>query len=219
VIAPVVAVTLGALLSLAACSSADTPTGEDDGGATSSSSSSASSSSTGGPGDAGCFVSAEGPRQGGAAASVARASGVAWQTTANALAADDAVASVVLDGAESSEELRITGFKLGIPATAKIVGVGIELKRQAEGGVLDGAMTLLVPGQTTATRNYGPTWPTKIIGTHTYGGATETWGATLTAEAVNSPDFGASLWVKRDPASATATAKVDAIRITIHYCP
>lgn len=211
--------------SVAACSDAGTSSGGEgdaDGGASSSSSSSgASGSSSGGAGDGGCLVSSEPYRSGAVVASASRGAGgeAAWTATGDALKADGASASVSLDGSAESEELRVTKFGLGVPSGAKIVGVQVELKRQAEGAIYDGALSLIVPGKAPGQRNYTPPWPKSIIGTHVYGSPTELWGAALTAEDLNQDGFGVALWVKKGPDGTPAKAMVDALRVAVHYCP
>jgi hypothetical protein len=203
-----------ALASAAACSSSSSSDDADGGPGF------GSSSSGGVPVDGGGCEYVVGPRIGTVATVVDRGSGaVAWSNPQNALDDDGQFASVELAGGGESQELRVTGFGFSIPATATIKGVGVAMGRQAVGSVHDGALTLLVDGQTPLVKFYEPAWPRSALGVHDYGGLGETWNTTLTPADINKPSFGATLWVKADADGGTATANVDAMEVFVYYCP
>jgi hypothetical protein len=207
-----------ALACVAACSSSATSS-SDDAGPTLGSSGGSSSGSSGGTDGGGCDI-IDGPRLGTVATVVSRGAGTAaWSNPDNALVDDKNMATVVLDTATESQELRVTGFGFQIPANAKITGVGVAMGRQAVGVVHDGGLTILLDGQTPLVKFYEPAWPTSAIGVHDYGGLGELWTSTITPADVNKPSFGASLWVKRDASAGTVTASVDAMEAFVYYCP
>jgi len=220
----VLAITLVALSALACSSSSSS--GDDDAGtgfgssSGSTSSSSGSTSSSGGTPDAGTCATLV--LKSGATATVVARSGVAgaeWTSPADALTEDGKVASAVLDAATESQELRITDFAFGVPAGATIKGVEVSLRRQAQGTVYDGAVTLVgLDGQTPLVKYYEPAWPKSASGVHEYGGVGEMWNSTITAADVNKSTFGVSIWVKKDPAAGPATATIDALRLAVYYC-
>jgi len=145
----------------------------------------------GGGGDAGTDADPNGcvtvgPRSGTVATSTPRtgqgAGGVAWQSPENARAADETPASADLSSADSTEDLLVSGYGFTGVTGMRVVGVEVELKREApEAGVTDGEVFLTLDGQKSPMSHYlDLPWPTSIFGTHVYGGATDTWGMTLT---------------------------------------
>ena len=175
--------------------------------------------------DAGCPLKTAGPRSGTTAASVPRAGiagGIAWVSPENAREPDGLFAQATLDGDQATEHLRLTGFGFTIPASAKIKGVEVELKRQASDlGVSDGNIELWLDGNPSDRPKVLLTgWPRQIIGTHHYGQAVDTWGNDLTPDLVGKPGFGVEIYALRqqDAGTGPVDAKVESMRITIFYC-
>lgn len=208
-----------------ACSGSDGSSAIGDSDAGTSSSSGDGGSNTGVYGDAGgCTIMYIGPNQGTAATSTPRSPGAAaWQSPSAAIAEDGTFATVALAPGQESEELTITNYGFHLPPGNTFMGVEVELKRQSsDASIVDGGIRLVgVPNQTSRPKYIATPWPTKIVGTHHYGQATDTWGMDLNAPDVETPNFGVGLWVKRDTstADATATANVESIRVRVFYCP
>jgi hypothetical protein len=53
----------------------------------------------------------------------------------------------------------------------------------------------------------------------TYGGPTDRWGESWTAASVNDPGFGAAIQTRYTFTAGNNDAGVDAVRITVYYCP
>jgi hypothetical protein len=219
---------------LVACGSSDGGSGAtDDGGSTGSDG--GSGADTGDPteqetdggifmshADAGCPVKYAGPNPGTIATSVPRpgATGIAWQSPANALRVDGQYASAVVNDGEQTELLRVTGYGFVIPANVTIKGVVVELKRKGDNKIVDGNIELWLDGAPSDRPKFVASgWPTNI-GTHHYGQEVDTWGNDLTPELVGRAGFGTEIWAKRreDAGSGPVSADVESLLITIWYC-
>lgn len=174
--------------------------------------------------DAGCPIKSAGPASGTTATSIPGngAGTIAWGSPENGRTIDGLFATATLDSEQATERLRITGFGLTIPATAKIKGVEVEFKRQASNlGVGDGNIELWLDGTPSDRPKFlAPGWPRQIIGTHHYGQAVDTWGNDLTPELVGKPGFGVEIYALRqaDAGTGPVDAKVESMRMTIFYC-
>jgi hypothetical protein len=150
---------------------------------------------------------------------------VAWQNPENAISEDGKFATVTLNDGQESAELRISEFGINLPTTVDTYGIEVELKRQApEGGVEDAQITLAIDGHTAGEIDFKFVkggWPTKIMGTHHYGQALDTWKLDLYPADVNKQTFAARLWVKKqdDAGPGPVTAIVEAMKVAVWYCP
>jgi hypothetical protein len=175
--------------------------------------------------DAGCPVKAIGPRSGGTAASLARPNvtgGLAWGSPSAARSPDGQSATVTLAPDQGSELLRITDFGFTVPSTAKVLGVEVELMRQAsDTGIIDGNIELWLDGAASDRPKYLATaWPRTTVGTHHYGQAVDPWGNDLTPELVGRSGFGVEIWARRqeDAGTMPLEARVESMRMTVFYC-
>lgn len=175
--------------------------------------------------DAGCDLKSAGPRSGNVATSVARSGGegVAWSTPGNARNVDCEFAKATVGDDQSTELLRVTDFGFSLPPAAKIMGVVVQVKRQApEVGIADGNIELWLDGVPSDRPKFlASGWPRVIVGTHHYGQEIDTWGNDLTPELVSKPGFGVEIFAKRrqdDAGTGPKPANVDSMRITIWYC-
>jgi len=158
--------------------------------------------------------------------------GSAWTgTTASSLSADDGTrcsSSIAASGV--SNYLRASGFGFAIPTTGAIVGIKVDL--YASGLIVNtiyDASVYLVSGSagTTADRigsnkalgssNFAPTGSPSPLFT-SYGGPTDTWGATLTPAQVNSANFGVEFQLGNADTSGRS-AQVDYVLLTVYYQP
>lgn len=175
--------------------------------------------------DAGCNLKLAGPRSGNVATSVARtgSEGVAWSTPGNARNVDCEFAKATVGDDQSTELLRVTDFGFSLPPAAKIMGVVVQVKRQApEVGIADGNIELWLDGvPSDRPKLLASGWPRAIVGTHHYGQEIDTWGNDLTPELVAKPGFGVEIYAKRrqdDAGAGPKPANVESMRITIWYC-
>ena len=174
--------------------------------------------------DAGCTIKSVGPASGTTATNVpgSGAGTIAWGAPENARTIDGLFAQATLDTGQATERLRITGFGLAVPPSARIKGVEVEFKRQASDlGVGDGNIELWLDGKPSdRPKTLGAPWPRLIVGTHHYGQAVDTWGNDLTPELVGRQGFGVEIYALRRPdaGAGPADAKIESMRITIFYC-
>lgn len=152
----------------------------------------------------------------------AASSATNWATNTNAFASDNQYA---FNGAAPSGGLTATlilqGFGFAIPAGATVDGitVSIERKGQSANTIKDYNIQLLNGSGTAVGSNKADTsvyWPT-TDGTKSYGGAADTWSASLTDTDVNSSSFGVAIRAQNLDASNTLSAYIDYVSITVNY--
>lgn len=163
----------------------------------------------------------------------------AWSSPSSAMGSDDAYAAIGLSTGMISHYLKATGFHFDIPESATIKGVIAEWERNKmyyapppmpgmpnmmDGVPVDNSVRLvkggIVAGDEKAKPDAWGTADTYI----SYGSATDTWGVTLTPADVNTSmggpmysQFGVALSAKKGSGTYTAPARVDSVRMTIHY--
>lgn len=213
-----------AIVALVACSSSTgdgaSSSGDTDGG---SSGTSSGSSGTPVPKDGAPGCASIGPKMPGAATSVPRAgmTTAAWQSPENALKQDDVRTQAILSEAvPSTDELRVTKFGFAVPAAARIVGIQVDMRRQAvDPGAIDDKVQILAHGEPVGRYKYvNVFWPTSAPGTHPYGGASDNFATTLTGADVSKDDFGVSVSAKLDVGAISSDPAIDFIAVTVHYC-
>lgn len=153
--------------------------------------------------DAGCTIVSSGPRYG----TVATA--LEWANAKGALQPDGLAAQT----SGTKDPLVVRGFGFALPAGATtITGIEVAIARSADGTVADDAIAL-----TKGAPKAGGAWPpggaSLSFATATYGGPTDTWGTTWTADEIASPDFRVSLRVK-----GFGIGRVDSVAVTVSYC-
>jgi len=144
-------------------------------------------------------------------------SGNAWSSLANVKAQDDvgATAAGCCSG-DDSETLFTTGFGFAIPAAAEIRGVTVAIRAKASSQASDKQVKLAVAGAAAGNDLEYASYTTSFV-TRTYGGATNTWGLSLTPSIVNAAGFGVALRTSK-PAFQSGTAEIDVVTVTVHYC-
>lgn len=169
-------------------------------------------------------MASEGPNSPGTLANVVTA-GWVWINPGNAATSNNSYALVLgSSGPQDSDQLQATNFGFSIPAGATINGVVVEIERNTNansGNTVRDLTVRLVKGGTVTGDNKadtGTNWPGSDT-IKSYGGASDLWGATLTASDVNASNFGVVLAVRQNIVApkAFSTAFVDHIRITVHY--
>jgi hypothetical protein len=121
------------------------------------------------------------------------------------------------------DPLLASNFQFEIPSGAKILGISFAITEAAGSAnmiadysvraLANNAVVGLDRGHTTA-------WPTTFHA-EVYGGATDLWGTTWTADAVNAAGFGVALTPLYLDSAGNERAYVDFIRATVTYdtCP
>jgi hypothetical protein len=149
----------------------------------------------------------------------------AWSNPGNITASNDTRATSATMGAgQTTQILRATNFGFStsdVPTGATVVGieVGIERQRNSTGGnqVVDNVVRLRTSsGQVGNNKaDTGTNWPNNDAEV-VYGGAADTWAASLTDSAVRGSDFGVDIRAARS-GGTVASAGVDHVQIRITY--
>ena len=143
---------------------------------------------------------------------------VAWTQLADAGASDDQRARRPLQVGQVTNYLKATGFGFSIPANAVIGGVVVEVEHSAGNlmtSIKDKSIKLVKGGAIVGQeRVLSPSFLSTSDTLKNYGSSTDTWGVTLTPDEINLANFGVVLAYEAFQAD---TARVDNIRITIHY--
>lgn len=139
---------------------------------------------------------------------------VAWTNENNVKVSDGSYATLV--GVANSQYIKTTNFGFAIPTGSPIVGIKVEVERKLSAGTdYDLRARIVKADGTIGTTDKAQvaSWPT-VEAYETYGGATDLWGETWTAEDINDADFGFALSAQ---ASSGHTLSIDHIRITVYY--
>ena len=119
----------------------------------------------------------------------------------------------------SSNDLVGFGFGFGVPATAVIDGILLEInyvQTVGAGSIQEKNVKLMKAGVAVGSDlSTGATLP-GTAATASYGGASNLWGTTWTPADINDNNFGA-VFVCQDSAGLSATAGVDFFRITVFF--
>ena len=151
--------------------------------------------------------------------------GIDWSNPEAAKNQDDlaTVASPPICCDTVTRVLSVTGFGFEVPAAARIQGIKVLLRAQAAyPGTFNDTLvqlTRIADGGVLGDNLRSPTpYPTTWV-TRQYGSATALWGAALTPDVVNSPDFGVSYQsTKGGSIPFNLNQQIDAISMTVFYC-
>ena len=146
---------------------------------------------------------------------------VGWTNSGYVVSSNNQRASSTIAANAQSPNLDATGFGFTVPTGSTINGIRATVERSAsaEDTLDDHDVLLLKAG--------APVGSDKAVGgdhydtsdeTVSYGGSTDVWGSTWTAEEVNASNFGLRFKVDSDSGSSR-TANVDHISIRIYYTP
>jgi len=150
-------------------------------------------------------------------ASVSGTGTVAWVKAENAGKSDNLYASGSLTSLQATRYLTATGFGIEVLSGTSIVGITVTVERNASFGnsVYDDAIRLIKGGSIVGDNKATATAWSTTDETATYGGTTDLWGTTWTAEQVSSDGFGVAISAQNFSGSAV-TASVDSITATIY---
>ena len=147
---------------------------------------------------------------------------VPWVIPENAATSDDVRTTatfVAID--QTSGALAGTQWGFSVPAAATITGIIVEVERSSLTANVAQDLSIYLTKNGSATvglnKSVAPLWPTTDA-YQSYGGASDLWGTTWTAAEVNATTFGTLLSAFANDAG---TARIDHVRITVHYtaCP
>lgn len=193
------------------------------------SSSSSSSSSSGTVGDAATggpctVVTTELQR---ASVVATTGSGAAWISLDNAKGQNDVGAKTSLTGNEDeSRAIVLSGFGFTIPSSAQIRGVTARFRAKATANtevkeVRDERVQLTPNGSIAGSSLVGgqDEWAS-TYGSHESGGATSTWGLTLTPALITQGNFGVAYTTRfhANVGTDTATLELDDVQMSVTYC-
>jgi hypothetical protein len=152
---------------------------------------------------------------------------IAWSNPTNVLVSDNAWATAAFTGAgQQSHYLKATNFGFAIPTGVTITGIVVEVERSAnkgntvrdqltsnravrlvKGGAISGTGHIAAPSQ--------QLWSTAESYV-SYGEANDLWGLSWIPSDINASTFGVVVGAEMlNP--DTATARIDHVRITVHY--
>ncbi len=160
-------------------------------------------------------------------ASAATPSISTWNDLGDATSIDQQGASVVLmSNTTLSRVLFARGFGFSVPAGAQIEGVVVEITRQTSADHTVDATVRLAKKTAASTTSLGDDqsrsgpWPVGPYYTATYGSVASRWGASLSATTVNAASFAVKLSVADFDlfGAEEAVVRIDAVKVTVHYC-
>lgn len=172
-------------------------------------------------------MASQGPNSPNAAASgTISSSGSAWDNPNNAKVEDGSFSTTGTAWGDGDQcaTLDTNDFGFTIPSGATIDGVTVEAKIQMNpnmpdpGGEWD--MFVNICNNTTIMGSGKTDVATGTLTYHTYGGAADVWGASLTDTIINSSNFRISIrtqYISGLGGPGTGTVNVDHVRVTINY--
>ncbi len=145
-----------------------------------------------------------------------------WTSLENGILQDRNYINLDLAPQEVSETLQLSDFRLNIPEGSEIHGLSLILKGKSDvAKPTDVRVQLVNPepiGRDLANIVFaGTSWPTED-GEWRYGSSWYNWELNLTAELLNSPDFGLNLSIENN-GSESISAQLDKITIQVKYTP
>jgi hypothetical protein len=153
-----------------------------------------------------------------------------WGTPSGALVSGGSQAEVVFDhafGTGLTNDLRLTGFDVGVPVNARVTGIQVRVSKGARGTsgqmtstVSDHRIQLLNSSGAITGQNKQSTapWPSPSAGWVTYGGPTDLWGRQWKPSDFNNDQFGVVVQAAAEPLLlGSREVFVDALDVTVFY--
>lgn len=142
-----------------------------------------------------------------------------WVNTNNLKSSTDssAVSTFQFIGLQTPK-LSCTDFGFAIPSGATITGIEFEFNRKAglASDVEDAEIKVVGATGTSSDAAAAGFWPTSLTSI-TYGGASDLWGKTWTADDVNSSSFGIEITCGNTSANPFSGASADFLTATVYY--
>lgn len=150
---------------------------------------------------------------------------LAWNNPDAVIIEDNINASASLSGAAITHYLKAQNFGFNIPRGATILGIRVDIFRNASGNtasnaVIDNQVRLIKGDGTIGATNKASSarWSAVAQTDAQYGGISDLWDETdWSPENINSSDFGVVLAVTGTSASTNRLANVDNIQVTVTY--
>jgi hypothetical protein len=169
-------------------------------------------------------MASQGPNGSGTAANDTGIGSASWGATVTGVLADDgtpASITTIVSPGQATNYIKATNFGFSIPDGATIDGIVVEweklLDSSSSNALIDHAVRIVKGGTIGSTdMSSGAAWPTSytFVG---HGSSSDLWGETWSAADINSSGFGAALSVRENNGNDLIAAKVDYVRITVHY--
>jgi len=166
-----------------------------------------------------------GPKNAGTGTDVTGVGSVIWSNPGNVISDNNSYASsVLLNSSAISHYLESSNYSFSIPAGATINGIQVTIGRYASNifgitRIQDNVVKLIKAGSVVGTNKAvtGTNWPTAETPI-TYGGASDLWGTSWTADDIKNSNFGVSLSIlNATTMSNSYTGYVDYIQIAVTY--
>ena len=163
-------------------------------------------------------MASQGPNSPGTGADDATVGDLTWSNPSNITTSDGSHANTTAGAAANTHYLKATNFGFSVPGGATIDGIVVEIERSYIEAVdtvaYDNEVKVVKSDGTIGTTNKAKVgnWPASDT-YETYGGVSDLWGESWTAEDINDVDFGTVLSGYR----AGCNLLVDHIRITVYY--
>ena len=169
------------------------------------------------------YADSSGPNNPAAAIDDASIGTEVWNDPENVTSSDDLKAAVRVDDFEISHYIKATDFGFSIPSDAIIKGVIVEIERRVSSNtsgsiVKDASVKLVKEGVISGEDRATGTSYTNVDIVKTHGSASDLWGLNLSFADMNDEGFGAAVAVtKANDAGGSREARIDNIRITVHF--
>jgi hypothetical protein len=142
-----------------------------------------------------------------------------WSGTSDIITSNNVSAAASINAGAVTHYLKATNFGFSIPTGATITGIVVEWERRRDpaADVVDNAVRIVKGGSIGSTNKASVTsWPSSDAYA-SYGSSSDLWGETWTASDINASTFGSVLSAKDNAGDSTGSARVDHVRITVHY--
>lgn len=148
--------------------------------------------------------------------------GIDWSNPGNVTVSDNLRATASLLDGESTDRVRPTNFGFSIPSGSTIEGIQVEVERCRSAGTGTLKLNLVQlrtggadKGASKSGENFTTACASEIY--ESFGGATDTWGSSWTAEQINATDFQSDVTCAAFPGDATCA--IDHVRLTVTFTP
>jgi hypothetical protein len=144
-----------------------------------------------------------------------------WSSATSARVSDNSYASAQMGSGVTTQYLVALSYGAALPANAVVDGITVAIERSSTSGIAtsDYAVQLIKTAQIQMAgdnKAAAGIWPL-AESTATYGGPTDKWGNTWTAADINAGGFGVALSAKFTSNLGSEQARVDSIKVTVHY--
>lgn len=148
---------------------------------------------------------------------------ITWSSPGNITAEDNVYATSLGKSDNTTHYLKGTEFGFSVPAGSTIDGITVTISRKASGAsagiraVYDSIVRLVIGGSVVGDNKAATStmWPLAEA-TASYGGISDKWGLTPTADDVNGSDFGVVLSARHN-GSLSGQSSVDSITVIVTY--